>query len=112
MSIAIPHYALQPIPLWEPVIWNIVFATINLFQSWRLYLEGCPIQLTADEEEVRRLAFPDLPPRKALQVLNVGFWTADETGERMIERGKHVDRVGLAYYPWESTRIERRTRHR
>jgi len=68
---------------------------INLLQSWRLYLQGRPIQLTADEEEARRLAFPNLPPRKVLQVLNIGFWTTDETGERLFERGKHVDRVSL-----------------
>jgi hypothetical protein len=93
--IAIPYYALQPTPLWAPIIWNIIFATINLFQSWHLYLEGRPLQLTADEEDARRLAFRDLPPRKVLQVLNIGFWTNGETGERLIERDKHVDTVSL-----------------
>jgi len=92
---AIPYYALQPTPLWAPIIWNIVFATINLFQSWRLYLERRPIQLTGEEEDARRLAFPDLPPRKVLQILNLGSWTTGETGERLIERGKHVDMVSL-----------------
>ena len=29
--IAIPYYALQPTPLWAPIIWNSVFATISLF---------------------------------------------------------------------------------
>jgi hypothetical protein len=33
------------------------FCSDNLFQSWwRLYLERRPIQLTAEDEEVRRLA--------------------------------------------------------
>jgi len=93
--IAIPYYALQPTPLWPPIIWNIVFATINFFQSWPLYLEGRPIQLTADEEDARRLAFPGLPPRKVLQILNLGSWTTGKTGDRLIERGKHSDKVSL-----------------
>jgi hypothetical protein len=93
--IAIPYYALQPMPLWPPILWNIVFTAINLFQSWRLYLESRPVQLTADEEEARRLAFPDLSPRKVLQVFNIGIWTKDEAGERLIERGKHIDTVSL-----------------
>lgn len=92
---AIPYYAGQPTPLWPPIIWNIVFATINLFQSWRLYFESRPIQLTADEEEARRLAFAELPPRKVLQIVNIGIWTTDEAGERLIERGKHIDTVSL-----------------
>jgi len=28
--IAIPYYALQPMPLRPPILWNIVFAAINL----------------------------------------------------------------------------------
>jgi hypothetical protein len=35
--IATPYYAGQPTALWPPIIWNIAFAAINLFQSWRLY---------------------------------------------------------------------------
>jgi hypothetical protein len=63
----------------------------RLFQSWRLYLESRPIQLTADEEQARRLAFPELSPRKVFQILNIGVCTTDEAGERLIERGKHID---------------------
>jgi hypothetical protein len=93
--IAIPYYVLQPTPLWAPIIWDVVFATINLFQSWRLYLERRPIQLTAQEKEVRQLAFPDLSPRKVLQILSIGSWTTANTGERLIGRGKRVDTVSL-----------------
>jgi hypothetical protein len=93
--IAIPYYAMQPTPLWAPVFWNVVFATINLFHSWRVYLERRPIQLTAEEEEARRLAFPDLPPREVLQILNIGSWVNCKAGERLIERGKPVDTMSL-----------------
>src|SRR5271157_5419473 len=60
--IAIPYFALQPTPMWVPLSWTFIFAAINLFQSWRLFLERRPVKLTPEEEEVRRLVFRDLPP--------------------------------------------------
>ena len=93
--IAIPYYVLQPTMLWAPLAWSVVFAAINLLQSWRLFMERRPIKLTAEEEEVRRLVFQDLPPRKVLQVLSIGSWVTADVGERLIEQGKLPDSVSL-----------------
>jgi hypothetical protein len=93
--IAIPYFVLQPVPLWVPIAWSSVFAAINLFQSCRLFVERRPVKLTPEEEEVRRLVFEDLPPRKVLQVLSVGSWTTVATGERMLERGKCPEAISL-----------------
>jgi CRP-like cAMP-binding protein len=71
------------------------FASINLFQAWRLFVERRPVKLTPEEEQVRRLAFEDLPSRKVLQVLSVGSWITVATGERMIERGKRPEGISL-----------------
>src|SRR5438270_13270917 len=67
--ISIPYFMLQPTPLWAPLSWSVVFAGINLVQSWRLFMERRPVKLTSEEEEIRRLVFRDLPPRKVLDVL-------------------------------------------
>src|ERR1700746_3907739 len=88
--ISLPYFILQPEPLWEPIIWSSVFAAINSFQSWRLFVERRPVKLTPEEEEIHRLAVPDLPSRKVLQFLSIGAWTNVEIGERMLERGKRV----------------------
>jgi CRP-like cAMP-binding protein len=93
--ISIPYFVLQPTTLWAPLSWSVVFAAINLLQSWRLYVERRPVQLTAEEKEIRRLVFRDLPPRKVLQVLSIGSWTTLEVGERLLERGKLPDVVSL-----------------
>jgi Popeye protein conserved region len=93
--IAIPFYMLQPTVLWAPLAWSVVFAGINLFQSWLLFIERRPVKLTAEEEEIRRLAFQGLPPRKVLQVLSIGSWMTAEVGERLIERGTLPDTVSL-----------------
>ncbi|MFZ0522894.1 MAG: hypothetical protein WAL95_17840 [Candidatus Acidiferrales bacterium] len=93
--ISLPYFILQPEPLWEPIIWSSVFAAINGFQSWRLFLERRPVKLTPEEEEIRRLAFPDLPPRKLLQLLSIGSWATMEIGERLLERGKKVEAISV-----------------
>jgi CRP-like cAMP-binding protein len=92
---AIPYYVLQPKMLWPPVAWSAVFASINLFQSWLLFIERRPVKLTAEEEEIRRLALQGLPPRKVLEVLRIGSWVTAEVGERLIERGKLPDCISL-----------------
>jgi Popeye protein conserved region len=93
--ISIPYFVLQPTMLWAPLSWSIVFAAINLLQSWRLFIERRPVKLTPEEEEIRRLVFRDLPPRKVLQVLSIGSWTTLEAGERLIESGKRPETVSL-----------------
>ncbi len=93
--ISIPYFLLQPTKLWAPLSWSVVFAAINLLQSWRLFIERRPVKLTSDEEDIRRLVFRDLPPRKVLQVLSIGSWTTLEVGQRLIEQGKLPETVSL-----------------
>jgi len=93
--ITIPFYMLQPAVLWAPLGWTFVFAGINSFQSWRLFMERRPIKMTAEEEKVRQLVFKDLPPRKVLQVLSIGLWTTVERGAQVIETGRLPDAVLL-----------------
>ncbi len=88
-------FSCSPTTLWAPLAWTVVFAVINLLQSWRLFIERQPIKLTAEEEEVRRLVFQDLPPRKVLHVLGLGTWVTAQPGTRMIESGKVPDTVSL-----------------
>jgi CRP-like cAMP-binding protein len=96
--IAIPYFALQPQPLWEATGWSALFAAINLFQSWRLFLERRPVKLTPDEEGVCQLVFQmDLPPRKVLQVLSIAAWTIAAAGERLLERGASAHAISLIF---------------
>ena len=93
--ISIPYFVLQPVPLWAALGWTILFAGVNLVQSLRLILERRPVRLTPEEEHVRRLIFPDLPPRKVLEVLSIGRRTSAECGERLIKHGTSLESVSL-----------------
>jgi Cyclic nucleotide-binding domain len=93
--VAIPYFFLQPTPLWAAFGWSVLFAGINLFQSWRLVIERRPVKLTPEEAEVRKLVFRDLPPKKALQVIGVGTWESASPGEQLIEHGKPLESIAL-----------------
>jgi Cyclic nucleotide-binding domain len=93
--ISIPYFLLQPTKLWAPLSWSVVFAAVNLFQSWGLFIERRPVKLTPDEEDIRRLVFRDLPPRKVLQVLSIGSWTTLEVGQRLMAQGQLSETVSL-----------------
>jgi hypothetical protein len=93
--VAIPYFFLQPTPLWAPFGWSILFASINIFQSWRVFAERRPVELTRDEEYVRQLVFAGLPPRKVVQAIGIGSWSTAQAGERMIESGKRVRIISL-----------------
>ena len=96
--ISLPYFVFQPTPQWPPIVWSVVFAGINAFQSWRLYLERRPVKLTPDEEEVRRLAFAQLPSRKVLQLVSLGSWTTAAPGERLIEHGTPTESIALVVH--------------
>ncbi len=72
-----------------------MFTGINVLQAWRLVVERRPVKLTAEEDEVRRMVFSDLPPRKVLQVLSIASWMTAAPGERLIEHGKPVEYISL-----------------
>ena len=92
---AMPYFLLQPTPLWAAAGWSVIFTSINVFQVWRLVVERRPVKLTAEEEEVRKLIFRDLPPKKVLQVIGVGTWESASPGEPLIERGKPLESSAL-----------------
>src|SRR5947207_5605694 len=93
--ISITYFVLQPTMLWAPLRWSVVFAAINLVQSWRLFIERRPVKLTPEEQDIRRLVFRDLPPCTLIQVLSIGSCTNLEVGERLIESGKRPETVAL-----------------
>lgn len=93
--IAMPYFVLQPNPLWAPLSWSALFAIINSYQSWCLFLERRPVKLTEEEEAVRKLALQDLPPRKIIQVLSIGAWITTESGEKLLEHGRQAEAISL-----------------
>jgi hypothetical protein len=77
------HFALQPTPMWSAIGWNVVFATINVWQTWRTILERRPPALSAEEQRLHHLAFAELPLRPLRRLLDAGSW-ADEAPSTLL----------------------------
>src|SRR5436309_13732185 len=68
----IPYFLFQPHTLWPPVVWALVFTTINLYQIVRVYLERRPVALSGDERTLYEMAFRTLRPREFVSLMLVG----------------------------------------
>src|SRR5262245_58715230 len=76
----ITYFLLQPTTLWPPIIWALVFTTINLYQIRRIYLERRPVILSEDEQKLYKMGFSSLRPREFISLLLAGEWKTAAAG--------------------------------
>jgi CRP-like cAMP-binding protein len=92
----IPYFMLQPIKLWPPVIWALVFTAINLYQILRIYMERRPVVLSEDEQTLYRMGFGSLRPREFVSLLLAGEWKTAAAGDAVLTEGKPVSAICIA----------------
>jgi hypothetical protein len=92
----IPYFLLQRDVLWPPVLWALVFTTINLFQIARIYLERRPVVLSADEQRLYDMGFRSLRPREFVSLTLVGEWKDGVAGNRILTEGQPVASICIA----------------
>jgi Popeye protein conserved region len=81
----IPYYLLQPAPLMAAIGWSTVFIAINAYWIVRLIVERRPVHLTPDEERLRKLSFPSLTAREALNLFGLGAWEDIPSGGSIVK---------------------------
>jgi hypothetical protein len=94
----IPYYYLQPVPLWAPIGWNLVFTAINGYWIVRLIIERRPVHLTADEQRLRELSFPSLTAREALNLYAMGSWDDLEPGASLVQHDNAQTRFSVILF--------------
>jgi CRP-like cAMP-binding protein len=92
----IPYFLFQPIKLWPPVAWALVFTAINLYQILRIYLERRPVVLSEDEQKLYDMGFASLRPREFISLLLAGEWKSAAAGEAVLTEGKPVSTICIA----------------
>jgi CRP-like cAMP-binding protein len=80
----IPYAYFQPTPLWTPIVWNLLFALVNVFNIVVLLLEQRPVVFNPDEQKLYNLTFNTMKPREFLKLLTVGEWRDGEAGEEIL----------------------------
>jgi len=89
----IPYFLLQPIRLWPPVIWALVFTAINLYQILRIYLERRPIVLSQEDQKLYDLGFGSMRPREFVSLLLAGEWKTAAAGDVLLTEGQPVSSI-------------------
>ncbi|MEO0794415.1 MAG: cyclic nucleotide-binding domain-containing protein [Verrucomicrobiota bacterium] len=93
----LPYYFLQPEPLWEPIIWNVVFITINIVQSTVLILDRRPVHLKGDDLKLYQLVFDRLSPSNFRKLLELGEWSEADKEGIIVSEDSAIDRVIVIY---------------
>lgn len=84
----IPYCLLQSPPLWNPVLWNLLFMAVNVVNVIILLLERRPVKLNPEEEKLYNLVFKSLSRREFLKVLTWGEWQEGKAGETLLNGGQ------------------------
>ncbi len=91
----IPYAYFQPTPLWTPIVWNLLFMGVNLFNVVKLFLEKRPVIFNPDEEKLYNLGFKTLNRREFLTLLTIGEWRDGEAGEQILIPNKQSAYVSV-----------------
>ena len=92
----IPYFLFQDTVLWPPVLWALVFTTINLYQISRIYLERRPVVLSQEEQKLYNMGFQSLRPREFVSLVLAGEWKNAATGDQVLTEGKPVSSICVA----------------
>lgn len=91
----IPYYVLQPLPLMAAIGWSAVFIAINAYWIARLIIERRPVHLTTDQARLRKLSFPSLTPREALNLFGLGEWVDIPSGGSIVKHDLNQKRFSV-----------------
>lgn len=94
-GLLLPYYYLQLEPLWAPMVWNVIFISINIYWITRLIMERRPVQFTEDEQRLYESSLRNMTKHQAKKIFLLGEWTTAPVGARPLEQGKPVEAVSL-----------------
>ena len=69
LVLGVVFFTCQPVPLYGPTVWHVVFLGINVVQVRRLVQERRRLKLSEERERVAREAFRDLSRDEMLNLL-------------------------------------------
>ncbi len=94
MFIFLPYYLFQGNdPLWEPVIWSVVFTGVNVYQIISLFLERRPVVISEKENKIYNDTFSSFTIRQFAKLLKFSKLKFYESSEAILEQEVVPDKV-------------------
>jgi Cyclic nucleotide-binding domain len=88
--VVLPYYYFQHRPLWPPIVWGVAFIIVNGIRIATLALERRPVILSAEEEELHRVAFGSIDKREFLKMASLACWVDFSPGEVIVKKGHQI----------------------
>ncbi|HZS40286.1 MAG TPA: cyclic nucleotide-binding domain-containing protein [Polyangia bacterium] len=93
----IPYFYFQSPPLWQPILWNVVFISLNAFQIARLLRERRPVRFSDEEQRLYQMVFRSLTPREFAKLLKLAHWSEAAPAECLVEQNQVLKRMMVIY---------------
>jgi len=94
MFIFLPYYFFQGNdPLWEPVIWTVVFTGVNVYQIIKLFLERRPVVVSEEENMIYEQGFTTFTLRQFAKLLKISKKKSFTQSESILEKDVVPDKV-------------------
>ena len=84
-------------PIWIPIIWNLLFISINAYRIVGLILEKRAVRFNEEELELFETVFKNFTPLEFMKLMRVGGWHDAQTGYEFARQGEAVDGLFLLY---------------
>lgn len=92
-----PYFIFQSQVLYSALLWQSIFALINLINIARLLNERRPVVLTEQQQHLKNLAFRNYTSREMLKLLDIAQWRDGVEGQVLIDSDSNIDSLYLLY---------------
>jgi len=89
------YYTCSASPLYAPIGWNLLFASVNLVQIGMLILERRPVFLGEDELRLYNLIFRSLSPREFMKLVSIAKYKTTDAGQELLRQHEPVRELVL-----------------
>lgn len=91
------NYFVPSTPLWTVIVWNALFAVINIVQVAIIVRERSGIEFTEEEKELYDTLFQQFAPFEFMKLMRIAKWQQAAPGEVVAVEGQPLDSVMLIY---------------
>ena len=94
--IVIPYYLyFFEAPLWNPIVWIVIYTTINLVMLFIIYLESRSVKLSDAEQKIYDLIFKSIEPRVFKKLIDHGSWEELQPEVKLVSRDTELESLML-----------------
>jgi len=84
-------------PIWIPIIWNLLFISINSYRIVGIILDRRAVQFNDEELELFETVFKNFTPLEFMKLMRVGRWHDAQSGFEFARQGEAVEGLFLLY---------------